>query len=219
MKNLTIAVWLLFSLSFSTGFASKLEVISFIDRPIKIIVDHRIVSEYSQVVQLKLNPGIHQLKIISYHRRSRHSRLEYRGTITIPRHSKVVAKLTRFRNLIISVHRKHHSQNSHYDFYDDGSGAYYTGIRDFNYLLRELDNIAFESDKLRIAKQAVRTNGVTARQVLRIINQFSFESTKLKFAKFAYRYCTDKHDYFIVNRGFSFSSSIRQLDHYIVNHY
>jgi hypothetical protein len=81
-----------------------------------------------------------------------------------------------------------------------------------------MENAGFESDKKLIAEQAISSHRVKAIQVYRILTMFSFESTKLKIAKFAYGYCIDKNNYYLVNDAFSFSSSIRELNNYIGNY-
>ena len=48
------------------------------------------------------------------------------------------------------------------------------------------------------------------------MNSMTFEATKLEFAKFAYRNVLDPKNFFIVNQGFAFSSSIDELTRFIV---
>jgi hypothetical protein len=43
----------------------------------------------------------------------------------------------------------------------------------------------------------------------------TFESNRLDLAKFAYRYAADPNNYFMVNKGFTFNSSIDELSEYI----
>lgn len=74
---------------------------------------------------------------------------------------------------------------------------------------------SFDDTKLSIAKQIASANCLTAAQIRDIMKLFSFESTRLDFAKFAYRYCYDKGNYFMVNDAFSFSSSIDELNQFI----
>jgi hypothetical protein len=70
----------------------------------------------------------------------------------------------------------------------------------------------FDSDRLILAKQAINGNGVYADQVLRMMQELSFESSRLELAKFAYNQCLDPENYYLVNQGFSFSSSVRELN-------
>lgn len=85
----------------------------------------------------------------------------------------------------------------------------------FQQLLATINATGFDSNRRNIAKQAISTNGVSSQQVLEIIRRMSFESTRLDVAKFAYPFTVDRQNYFIVNNGFSFNSSINQLNRFI----
>lgn len=74
---------------------------------------------------------------------------------------------------------------------------------------------SFSDSKMRIAKQVVGANCVLSSQVRELMSLFSFESDKLDFAKFAYDYTYDRGNYYKVNDGFSFESSIDELDRYL----
>jgi hypothetical protein len=94
---------------------------------------------------------------------------------------------------------------------------YMRGLSDqgLNGLVSQLRRSNFDSDKLMIAKQAIHSQGVYADQVLRIMREFSFESSRLEFAQFAYNQCLDPENYYLVNDGFQFSSSVRELNDFI----
>lgn len=89
------------------------------------------------------------------------------------------------------------SDRSFYDFY----GA--------------LKNRSFDSDKLTDAKNAVKRDCFTSKQVKNTLAVFSYESSRLEFAKFAYGYVHDKGAYPVVKEGFSNSLSGNELDEYI----
>jgi hypothetical protein len=73
----------------------------------------------------------------------------------------------------------------------------------------------FDSDRLAVAKQITRNNLLTANQIFSMADLMSFESSRLDYAKFAYDYCFDRQNYYVVNNVFNFSSSVRELDEYI----
>ena len=75
---------------------------------------------------------------------------------------------------------------------------------------------SFDSSRLKLAKQIIMSNPMSVNQIMDICKLFSFESNKLDFAKFAYRHCTDKNRYFMLNEVFSFESSKRELHDYIM---
>ncbi len=91
--------------------------------------------------------------------------------------------------------------------------------RAFRNLLYQVDNATFESDKLRVAKQAIRANGVSSAQVRDLMNTLTFDSSRLKLTKYAYQFVADRNNYYVVNDGFQFSSSSRELGRYINGNY
>jgi len=84
-----------------------------------------------------------------------------------------------------------------------------------NNLKYQVRNTPFDDDKLRIAMQAIKANGVKSVQVRELMEMMSFEANRLKLAKRAYQYTVDKQQYYMVNDAFAFSSSIRQLNNHI----
>lgn len=88
--------------------------------------------------------------------------------------------------------------------------------QDYEYAYKMLAEESFDSSRLKLARQIVSTNPMSVNQIIDILKLFSFESNKLDFAKFAYRHCTDKNRYFMVNEVFNFESSKRELRDYIM---
>jgi len=91
----------------------------------------------------------------------------------------------------------------------------YMNPTSFMMLKSTMGNTAFDSSKLKIAEQAVSANKVLSEQVLDLMDMLTFESSKLELAKFAYKFTVDKNKYYLVNSGFTFSSSIDELNKYI----
>jgi len=87
--------------------------------------------------------------------------------------------------------------------------------QELNAVIHAIRNESFSSDKLAVARQAVLFQNVRANQVVEIGNLFSFESDRLEFAKMAYKNTVDKHNYYLVNSIFHFSSSKRELNNFI----
>ena len=183
---------------------------------IEVTFDRRIFAQNSDRFVLDdIYSGQHDLVIRRVTRNAgrhgRRTRVIYRGIIDIPRNSKVRAKINRYNELVITRVTP---------LYDDGGGHGHNHkpMVNMQRLRRSIMNASFESDKQRIAEQAVMHNRVRANNIFQIMNMFSFESSKLSFAKFAYQYCDDINNYYIVNDAFTFNSSIRELDNYIRNH-
>jgi hypothetical protein len=89
------------------------------------------------------------------------------------------------------------------------------GDPQFNGLISQIHRSYFDSDRLIIAKQAIRAQGIYSDQVLKVMKELSFESSRMELAQFAYGFCVDYENYYIVNDGFQFSSSIRELNEFI----
>jgi len=81
--------------------------------------------------------------------------------------------------------------------------------------LRLMENTAFDNRKLQIARNYVRGNRVTSAQVAGLMNTMAFDRNKLELAQFAYRFTIDKNNYFLVNRSFTFDSSVRKLNRFL----
>lgn len=86
--------------------------------------------------------------------------------------------------------------------------------QDYEYAYRMIADESFDSSRLKLAKQIIKTNPMSVYQIMGICKLFSFESNKLDFAKYAYRHCTDRNRYFMLNEVFNFESSKRELRDY-----
>jgi len=106
----------------------------------------------------------------------------------------------------------HHQDNPHYMPYMSMG----MNPQDYEYAYKMLADESFDSSRLKLAKQIVSTNPMSVNQIIDICELFNFESNKLDFAKFAYRHCTDKNRYFMVNEVFTFESSKRELRDFIM---
>lgn len=78
-----------------------------------------------------------------------------------------------------------------------------------------IESKSFEDSKMTLAKQIAKNNCMSANQVKGIMELFSFEESKLEFAKYAYPFCYEPNNYYLVNDAFDFESSIEDLDRHI----
>ncbi len=78
-----------------------------------------------------------------------------------------------------------------------------------------IEGKGFDDVKLSTAKQVVKGNCMSSAQIKDVMDLFGFEETKLAFAKYAYDYCTDTNNYYVVSDAFGFSSSTEELNTYI----
>jgi hypothetical protein len=188
--------------------------------PFSVKLDGRFYDNFNDRFRIgHLQPGWHKLAVFQRNINGG-SRMVYRGNIEIPECSKVYAVINRHNNLeIIKIIPIDHGGGNGYNnnnYNNNNNYSYQPEVTlNMQQLRFSLDKASFESDKLSIAKQAVRTNGVYSDQVLEILNFFNFESSRLDFAKYAYRFCADQNNYYTINNGFTFNSSIRDLNSYI----
>ncbi|MDB4160973.1 DUF4476 domain-containing protein [Bacteroidia bacterium] len=191
----------------------------------------------------KLSPGKHFVRVTQQNHTTRgntqrrHNRgLVFKGNIIIPQQSDVYARVSPRGHLIID-RTIPHRRNTRRTITNPqrGCGVNYSkhsrghtsrrkarapelrgqANNNFNTALTTIKQASFQSQKTLIAKQYLRNNDVTSRQVLHMIRAFTFESSKLEIAKKAYRSTVDPQNYFLVNQGFDFSSSSRALDRFI----
>ncbi|NGF74839.1 DUF4476 domain-containing protein [Fluviicola sp. SGL-29] len=85
----------------------------------------------------------------------------------------------------------------------------------FQKFMTSLKNESIDGNKLTMAKSFVKSNSLSADQIAQISRQLSFDSNRLEFAKYAYDYCFDKSNYFLLKDTFSFSSNYNNLLKYI----
>jgi hypothetical protein len=93
--------------------------------------------------------------------------------------------------------------------------AYPMGLADFNNALMQIHNQNFESTRLTVAKQMLAGNWVTSDQVRQMMLQMNFEDSRIELARFAYNRVIDPQNYYLVNNGFTFSSSVDELNQYL----
>lgn len=81
--------------------------------------------------------------------------------------------------------------------------------------VQNVSSKGFDETKLSTAKQIIKANCFTSEQVKTMLSVFGFEETKLDFAKFAYDYCFDTNNYYIINDAFGFDSTIEELNEFL----
>jgi hypothetical protein len=86
---------------------------------------------------------------------------------------------------------------------------------DFNRAYSVIQGESFENTKLNTAKQVTSVNYLCVSQIIQICKLFSFEQTKLDYAKFAYPYCVDQNNYYLLNEVFTYAASKDELRKFI----
>ncbi len=87
--------------------------------------------------------------------------------------------------------------------------------QDFDLAFQNVERQNFEETKMTVAKQFTSRNCMTVQQIRKIISIFDFENHKLQYAKYAYDFCFDKQNYYLLNDAFDFSTSITDLNNFL----
>ena len=184
-----------------------------------------------------LKPGRHYLQVVRYnvyyngYGQSYHQPVVvFSGHINIKGRSRIFAMIDhRGRYRVKETQAMHHQKHNQYQYgyqstgygYGDGYG-YMPPVMNhqaFKMLKRTIASTSFDSSRLKIAEQAIAASNVTSAQVYELMGLLTFESNRLKLAQFAYANAVDKQNYFMVNRAFTFNSSITKLNSYIAHNF
>ena len=85
----------------------------------------------------------------------------------------------------------------------------------FEAALRIISKESFDGKRLDVAKQIVKDNWMSVRQIASICKLFTYDSNRLDFAKSAYHSCINKQLYFQLDEVFTYNASKEELNDYI----
>jgi hypothetical protein len=85
----------------------------------------------------------------------------------------------------------------------------------FDSAKNNINSKGFDETKLSTAKQIVKSNCMSSAQIKEVMTLFGFDESRLDFAKYAYDYCVDPNNYFVVSEAFAFDSSADELNQYL----
>jgi hypothetical protein len=86
---------------------------------------------------------------------------------------------------------------------------------DFERAKKSIEAKSFVEEQMTIAKQVIQANCFSVKQVISLMEIFSYEEGKLNIAKLAYGKTVDKSNYYQVNDGFSYATSVEELNKFI----
>ena len=177
-----------------------------------------------------LDPGRHKL-IISKKNSGfggTFTKVIYNGYVTIPASSRMIVSIGKGDHVSMVTKRVgmpvvHDDANCDNDGQSSGGGQCspdspgysFTGNGNFGQFKQSLAKQSFDGNRISISKQYISSNGIAAADVLEIMKMMTFDSNRLELAKYAYEFCYDQGNYFLVNEGFSFRSSVDELNEYI----
>lgn len=245
MKTFTTTLALIFSatllMAFPHGSELTVEVVG--HRPnSQIVLNGQTYNSMNNTLRLeKLAPGDYSVQVL----RPTHwgeQGVVFSGTIRVPQRSSVFAKITP-NGMKVNAEPLAYNGPNYWDGQTavhhpnpNGNGGFVSmhptnsrpvepvvcapiviGMRPevFNSALASVGSQWFDQDRVRVAKQIIRTNGASSQQIRELMKLMSFESSRLEIAKFGYRFVGDPQNYFTVNDVFWFSSSVRELDRFI----
>lgn len=173
------------------------------------------VAPSTQVNFTNLMPGNHKVKIFRHYMNPGghwKSKLVYNGFVNVPPASEVFYSINFYNQLMLMASNPIWSWNPPPP---PPPPVFGMAPQTFTQLIISISSTPFDNTRLNIAKQAIMSNGATSQQILELMGMLTFESNRLDLAKFAFRYAADPNNYFVINKGFSFNSSINELNRFI----
>ena len=187
----------------------------------------------------EIEPGSHHLMVFREWPRygwGGFKQVLYNGTIHICGNSEISAVIGHHRDMqierIVALHTPQppvpapgwcgtvpandYGHNGYHEPYGHHS-SHYTPVmshQEFDGLMHQVRHASFESSKLTIAKQALHSNYINARQLRSLLDEMTYESSKLELAKYAYDSVVDTENYYLINDAFTYSSSISEMSRF-----
>ena len=104
-----------------------------------------------------------------------------------------------------------------YGFYGNQSYGYVMDNMEFNDFASAVRNNSFDSNKLSLIKQQLKSTMFTAQQIRTLMNMIDFDSNRLQLGKMMYTNCVDRNNFYKVYETFDFDSNRRNLMSYVAN--
>lgn len=240
----TLITLLLLSVAAFANFdEARLSISSMSSTPIRVLIDGRQVQQSNREFRISnLNPGNHRIQIYSINRNQRRGvfgnnreELIYNRTINIRRGTHTDIVINRFGKVFTDEQRIDNRYDDRWndnDWNNDRNNDNWNRDNDnwnrdnnswgqpmnyerFQQLKQSIERESFDKNKMDLLRSILPNNRVTAQQVRELAYLISFENARLELAKFAYRYTSDRGNYFVVNDVFNFGSSKTELTRYI----
>lgn len=194
--------------------------------PVTVSLDGRYFDQPSEIFTIPaVYPGEHRLeiyteKVIYKAGRTEYKRvLLYRGVIRVEPATEIRAVIDRTGNFFIKMVKplapapapvyqvNYHPANAY--------AVYAMNPASFGSFLGVLNAQWFDETRLSVAKQALTDNYFTSEQVAEILRTFWFDASRLDFAEAAVARVVDPQNYYLVDREFTFGSSVEALNQYL----
>jgi hypothetical protein len=217
MKKLGVTlIGIVIAASIYANHTSKLIVELECNKNVVVFIDGYKYTNSSSVTEVNgITPGYHDVKIVTkpdYRMYRQKPVVLYRNQMFFNKNSVVRARINHFGEVEF---RKGSHEVKRPVHVDDNVYSHVMNRHQFSSLLHQIEGESFDSGKLRLAKQALRSNNVSVRQVKALVREITFEGNKLDLAKYSYERTIDSHNYYMVADAFTFSSTKNSLYDYI----
>ena len=113
---------------------------------------------------------------------------------------------------------QHHCQPGCPGHHDHGSAPHHemhqaapSSPEQLMMVLQVLDNQSFDDKKLEIAKLSVCLGHFFVQDMVQMASRFSFDDKRKEFFIFAYPYCLDRENYYLLKDAFTFRSNFDEV--------
>jgi hypothetical protein len=240
-----ISFLLLSVTSFANLNEARLSISSMSTTPIRVMIDGRQVQQSGKEFRISnLNPGVHRVQIYAARANQRkgvfgnnRDELIYNGNVNLRRGTHTDIVINRFGKVFTDEQRmdnRYDDSWSDNDWNNDRNNDWNNDRNNDNWnrdnnngwgqpmnyerfqqLKQSIERESFDKNKMDLLRSILPNNRITSQQARELAQLISFEQTRLELAKFAYRYTTDRGNYFVINDVFNFSSSRTELTRYI----
>lgn len=109
------------------------------------------------------------------------------------------------------------NQNDNWNAPNNGSWQGNQGMNNsnLNQFLTMLENEGMDSNRLTMAKNYCKSQGVSVNQLRQMMNKLTFDSNRLDLAKSAYSNCLDPGNYVLLKDAFTMTSNYNDLMKYV----
>lgn len=139
----------------------------------------------------------------------------FNGNVQIPPSSNVFVKWDAWNGLMVSVTSLYPNYPYNPNITNNPNITVGMNPPSFQGLTQRIQRSSFDNNKVVLAKTAIRSNGISVSQLQQLLREFSFDSNRLDVAKYAYSFCVDKNNYFMLNNSFDFESNANDLMKFI----
>ena len=239
-----ITLLFLSAATFANFNEARLSISSMSSTPIRVLIDGRQVQQANKEYRISnLSPGSHRIQIYRINQkqgrgvfRNNRDEMIYNGNVNLRRGTHTDIVINRFGKVFTDEQRidnryddtwndndwnndrnndNWNRDNDNWNRDNNNSWGQPMNYERFQQLKQSIERESFDKNKMDLLRSILPNNRVTAQQVRELAYLISFENARLELAKFAYRYTSDRGNYFVVNDVFNFGSSKTELTRYI----